>query len=113
MKKLVLLILVIGALTPFAAASVSNVYIAQTALGNGDGSTCTNALAASFFNIAGNWGAGTTQIGPGTVVHLCGTISTTLTVQASGAAGTPITILFEPNARLSQPFCPGTGCIST
>ncbi|MEA2475740.1 MAG: hypothetical protein QOE06_3655, partial [Thermoleophilaceae bacterium] len=42
------------------------------------------------------------QIGPGSTVRLCGIISANLTVQGSGAGGAPITVLFEPNARLSQ-----------
>ena len=56
----------------------------------------------TWFNSSADWGAGGAQIGPGTAVHLCGVISSNLTVQGSGASGTPITILFEPNAKLSQ-----------
>jgi hypothetical protein len=87
------------------AAGASNIYIAQSATGAGDGGSCASAKAASFFNTAGNWGTGPTQIGPGTTVHLCGTITSSLTVQGSGAAGSPITILFEPNAKISEPVC--------
>jgi hypothetical protein len=87
------------------ALSASNIYIAQAAAGSADGSSCTNAKAVSFFNTAGNWGTGSTQIGPGTVVHLCGTVTTSLTFQGSGTAGSPITLLFEPNAKISEPVC--------
>ena len=73
-------------------AASSNIYIAQSAAGSADGSSCANARAASFFNSSGNWGTGTTQIGSGTVVHLCGTITTDFTSQGSGASGNPVVV---------------------
>lgn len=93
-------------------AFAKDFFIAQNTAGNSNGSSCANALAVSFFNSAGNWGAGATQIGPGTTVHLCGTLTTSLFAQASGTSGNPITILFEAGGNLSQPFCPGTGCLN-
>src|ERR1700721_1986721 len=80
------------AISGIARASITNVYIAQSALGTGDGSSCANARATSFFNISSNWGSGSAQIGPGTTVHVCGTIDgaaggTGLTFQSSGPAG--------------------------
>src|SRR5262249_52982902 len=63
-------------------ASANDVYIAQSAVGSNNGSSCANALAYGYFNTAGNWTTSAptgTKIGPGTVVHLCGTIT--------GAAG--------------------------
>jgi len=97
----------IGGYLVFKSLAVSspNIYIAQAAAGVGDGSSCANAKAASFFNTAGNWGTGSTQIGPGTTMHLCGTITSSLNVLGDGAAGNPITIYFEPNAKISQPVC--------
>src|SRR3989338_2937505 len=71
-------------------AASSNIYLSQSAAGSGDGSSCANARAVSFFNASGNWGTGATQIVPGTVVHLCGTITTDLTFQGSGASGSQI-----------------------
>ena len=71
----------------FAAAQ--NVYIAQVATGGADGSSCANAYAIGFFNSSGNWGTGPAQIGPGTTVHLCGTITTMLTFQAGGILAIP------------------------
>src|SRR3990167_5448272 len=73
-------------------AASSNIYLSQSAAGSGDGSSCANARAVSFFNSSGNWGTGATQIGPGTVVHLCGTITTDLTFQGSGASGSPVVV---------------------
>ena len=82
------------------------VYIAQNALGAANGSSAATALAASYFNTSANWGSAVpsgTKIGPGTIVHLVGTISSPLTIQGSGAAGDSITVLFEPNAVMSAP----------
>ena len=66
----------------------------------------------SFFNTAANWGSGK-PIAPGSVVGLCGTITSTLTAQASGSNGTPITILWQSGAKLSQPSCATSGCFNT
>ena len=98
-----------AAKTTTGSATAQNFYIAQTQAGTGDGSSCTNAQPVSWFNTAGNWAnpklAG--LIGPGDTVHLCGVISTPLTVEKSGSSGSPITILFEPNAKLSAPTWTG------
>ncbi len=96
-------------------ASASNLYVAQNATGTGNGGSCSNAFAVAFFNNPANWGTTSLQIGPGTTVHLCGTITTELTAFGSGAAGSPLTILFESGAKLSLPFCSNrdvNGCIN-
>jgi len=96
-----------------AAASAKDIYIAQAATGSADGASCASASAVTFFNNAANWGAGASQIGPGTTVHLCGTISSQMTTRGSGVSGSPIIILFEPNAKISLPACDSTnGCLS-
>src|ERR1700722_4423412 len=69
-----------------------DIYISQTIAGAANGSSCANAYPATYFNTSGNWGPGASQIGPGTTVHLCGTISTPISAQASGTMGSPITI---------------------
>lgn len=89
---------------------LATVFVAQSALGANDGSSCTNAKAATFFNDAAQWGAGKT-IAPGVTVGLCGTITSDLAIRGSGTADSPITILFQPGAKLSEPVCPVTGCI--
>jgi len=89
-----------------AMASATDVYLAQSAAGSGDGSSCANAGVYTFFNTGANWGSGSAQIGPGTTVHLCGTFSfgaaqdTVLTFQGSGSSGSPVTLLFESGASL-------------
>ena len=78
--------------------------IAQNAAGTGSGSSCANARAVSFLNAAANWGPGK-AIAPGTVIGLCGTITSSVVVPGSGAPGKPVTLLFMPGAKLSEPAC--------
>ncbi len=92
-----------------AICSAKDIYIAQNPAGANTGADCGNALGANFFNTASNWGGATGQIGPGTTVHLCGTFTgaagaTMLKIQGSGTAGNPITVLFEPGAKLTAPY---------
>jgi peptidoglycan hydrolase-like protein with peptidoglycan-binding domain len=82
-------------------------YIAQSAEGTGTGADCADALPVTWFNNAPSWGTGTSQIGPGDTVHLCGNITTNLVAQGSGTAGNPITILFAPGATMSKPAWSG------
>jgi hypothetical protein len=89
------------------SASATNVFLSQS--GGGSGTSCSDTLPVSWFNSSANWGSGSAQIGPGTTVHLCGTISGTagatgLTAQGSGASGNPITILFESGANMTAPY---------
>ena len=93
-------------------AKANDVYIAQSNSGSANGSSCANAYAYTYFNASGNWTSGTTsgtQIGPGTTVHICGTISvaanaTALTFQGSGTNGNPLTLKFETGAVLQSPY---------
>lgn len=80
-----------------------NIYLAQASAGAADGSvSCANARAASYFNSAANWGTGLTQIGSGTTIHLCGSISIVWTPPTSQGTG-KITLKYEPGAKLSAP----------
>lgn len=115
MKRL-LIILVFMAVTSLLHASIANVYIAQTATGSADGSSCANAYAATFFNTAANWGSGSTQIGPASVVHICGAWTggnavNFLQFQGSGASGSVIELLFETGAIMEPSYCAAAGCI--
>jgi hypothetical protein len=99
------------------AARANDVYIAQTAAGSANGSSCANAFAYSYFNTKGNWTssvASGTQIGPGSTVHVCGTITVganteALVFQGSGVNGSPVTLYFESGAVLSSPEWPPQG----
>jgi hypothetical protein len=85
-------------------------FIAQTAAGTGSGTSCANALAVTFFNTTANWGTGSGQIGPGSVVNLCGTITSQITMYGSGTASNPITLQWQPGAQLSS--CSTTGALA-
>ena len=85
-----------------------DIYVAQNAVGGNTGANCANARPVSWANTTANWGSGTEQIGPGTVVHLCGTFTaaantSVLETRGNGTAGNPITILAEPGAVLTSP----------
>ena len=89
-----------------ASAQASDVYITPDGGGNG---VCTNNThPPSWFNNSGNWGSGSTQIGPGTIVHLCGSYTdstandTLLYFQGGGTPGHPITLLFESGTTLTN-----------
>ena len=86
-----------------------NFYVAETAAGNENGSDCNDALSVNWLNSASSWGGGggaSSQIGPGDIVHLCGTIAKPISVLGSGTSGNPITIHFETNAKMSAPYWP-------
>ena len=102
--RLSLIVATALAIALFAIPSRANdLYVAQSVTGAANGSSCANADSVAWFNSSANWGSGASQIGPGTTVHLCGTISTPMTAQGSGTSGSPLTILWETNAKLSAP----------
>ncbi len=113
MKAVRLVACVMGLLLATAVLALgSDIYIAQNSAGANSGADCADAHSAAWFNTAANWGTSITQIVPGDTVHLCGTFTgtpgqTMLTVQGSGAAGAPITILFESGAVLVAPYWGG------
>jgi hypothetical protein len=112
--KRTLLITLIFVLAAAVHASIANVYVAQTAAGSANGTSCANAYADTFINTSGNWGTGAAQIGAGSTVHLCGIFTGTagqsrmIPILGSGASGNPISILFEPGANATAPYW-GTG----
>jgi hypothetical protein len=94
-------------------------YIAQTATGDASGRDINNCKPYSFFTTASNWGGatGTTICAAATknttrdVIHLVGTITGQLAWPdaypydtSTGSAG--LSIVFEPNAKLSAPAWP-------
>ncbi len=89
-----------------AFGSASNIYITQN--GSPSGNCTSNVQTPAFFNKASNWGSGSTQIGPGTTVLVCGTFTSNvqggnvLTVQGSGSATSPVTIQFDTNAQMNS-----------
>lgn len=95
---------------PLMFASATNVYI--TPNGAAQGACTTNPQTPAWFNNSANWGSGTAQIGPGTTVLLCGTITTPLTFKGSGTSGNPVTLTFDTGAQISMGVCPSSGCLN-
>jgi hypothetical protein len=98
-------------------AEAKDLYFAAQQATTGTGSGCSTAKAISWLSSTLNWGTGSAQVGPGTVVHLCGTFNGTagqqlLVVRYNGTATAPITIKFETNAILSAPFWSSQGAIN-
>lgn len=89
------------------------IYVAEQARGAGNGSSCANAHGSAWFNNPAHWGPGARRIHPNATVRLCGTISTPLTVQGSGAPGRPIMITWEPGTTLSSPDWGGGSAVDT
>jgi hypothetical protein len=83
-----------------------NYYVAQTAQGSGNGSSCANAKPLSTLSGSAEWT-------PGNVIGLCGTITSPITVGGSGTAGNPITVYWMPGSTISAPDWTGTGAINT
>lgn len=81
-----------------------DLYVSQSGAGAQSGADCASAHSVSWFNTSGNWGAGAGKISQGDTVHLCGTITSTLTVQSDGANGAPITIIYEVGSKSSAPL---------
>jgi hypothetical protein len=111
MRKVVF---VLGFLLAAVSAKANAIYFTQN--GTGTGASCTDPKGVSFFNDPANWGVGK-AIPPGWTLHLCGTFTGTagqqlLTVQGSGASGSPITILFETGAVLTAPYFSSQGAIN-
>jgi hypothetical protein len=92
-----------------AKAQTQTIYVAQTAAGAGNGSDCADAYAVTFINTAGNWASSYTagKVSPGTEVALCGTITSTLTMEGSGTSGSVIEFYWTTGATISQPVAQG------
>lgn len=84
-------------------ANAEDIYVAQNAAGSDDGTSSANAKSLAWANTSANWGVGANKISAGDTVHLCGTLTNVLTVNGSGSFGSPITILFETDAKFSAP----------
>jgi hypothetical protein len=98
-----------------AFGSATNIYITQS--GSASGNCTTNVQTPAFFNNSSNWGAGSSQIGPGTTVLVCGTFTgsvgaTEFTFQGGGTIGNPVKLLFDTGAQLTAPYWSANGAIS-
>ena len=103
-QKLTSVLTWVALLLLVAAVRAEDIYVAQTAIGGATGADASNAHSTTWFNASANWGSGAGKISAGDTVHLVGTIASALTVQASGSAGSPITILFESGSKISAAY---------
>ena len=92
-------------------AMAEDFYFNQSGAGSHNG-TVGNEWSVSEASSAGNWGAGTGKISAGDTLHVEGIITSSLTCQGGGTAGSPVTILFDPNARFSAGAFPNSGAIN-
>lgn len=81
------------------------IYVAQAPRGRGTGARCADAHGIDWLDSPAAWSRRRGRVHPGSVVHLCGTITSTLRIRGAGAPGLPVTIVFDPGAKLSQPVC--------
>lgn len=77
-----------------------DIYFAQGSSGDVSGNSCSNAKPISALT----WGSGTGNIGAGDTLHLCGTITSTLTIGVSGTdlGSGAITVKWEDGAKMSK-----------
>lgn len=97
--------------TSLALGQATNVYVTPSGTVTGNcpsGTASAPNLTAAQFSTSGNWGTGTGKIGAGTTVLICGAFTsstanaTLLLIQGSGSSGSPITLLFDTNASLTN-----------
>lgn len=111
MKKLLFVFLLCAFFASHANASFVSVYISQSGAGSQDGTSCANAKTLVFFNDPTNWGGASGQIGPSTVVHMCGTFTQEWDIRGSGLNGQPITLMWETNAKWMNTIITGDQAI--
>ncbi len=97
-----------------AGSAGSQVYVSQSGAGGEAGTSCVAAHRLRWLDEESHWGSGSSQVGPGTVVHLCGTLTEPVETKGSGSAGNPIEVRFEAGAKIAMggSGCPGSGCIN-
>jgi hypothetical protein len=93
------------------SADAKDIYIVQSTQGGDTGADAADAHSLAWLNTSDNWGNGVGQVSSGDKVHLVGTFTNVLVVQASGTPNNPITIYFEPGANFTTGCWPSTGAI--
>jgi hypothetical protein len=109
-------VLLFGLAAADTFAQARNIYI--TPDGGGAGNCTSNTHPPSWFNSSSNWGSGAAQIGPGTIVLICGSFTggantQFFVFQGSGASGQPISFVFDANASIKATYVSGDGAIKT
>ncbi len=108
--------LVIGCSTA-SAASASIVYVTQSGAGSANGTSLSNAFPISVLSNTSNCGSGSTQIGPGTTVHISVTTSGngiatfpaganmfSLPSACNGSSGNPVLLQFQAGDVWQAPY---------
>jgi len=113
MRRLIPILVLLFTALP---AGAKDLYFAANQAGTGTGTACSTAKPVSWLATLANWGTGTSQVGAGTTVHFCGTITGTpgqqlIVVRASGTSTAPVTFKWEPNAVLTAPYWSAMGAI--
>jgi hypothetical protein len=102
MNKSIFIAAVMFCLAGFRAIA-SDYYVSQSGSGAINGADASDALPLSWLNNPTSWGGGSGTIQPGDTVHLVGTLTNNIKVGGSGTVSNYITVLFEPNASITQP----------
>jgi hypothetical protein len=94
-----------------AFGSAANAYVTSSGGAVGNCPSGATTFTPAQFNSSANWGSGTSQIGPGTTVLICGTFTipantSGFTTQGNGTSSSPIIILFDTGAVV-QSATPG------
>lgn len=110
-RKLSILTIIVAGLGALTCRA-EEFYVSQSGSGSKTGLDLSNAAPVSWLNSSANWATGSGKISPGDTVNLSGTITTPLQIAGDGTSGSPITIRFMPNAKLSAPYWDSTGAIS-
>ena len=85
-------------------SKASDIYVAQSPTGTQNGSSCSSTRSVSSLS-GSDWS-------PGNTIHLCGTISSPISVGGSGSASAPLSLVFESGAKISVGTCGSSGCIN-
>lgn len=99
-------VLVVWFLLFVVSTKANDVYISQNGGNASPPAQCSSTSPVSQFNDGTLWGTGNGQIASGTTVHICGTITTTMSVPKSEGTGL-ITIFFESGGNISTPASNG------
>src|SRR5579859_8140681 len=99
-----------------AWCSATDVWVTQSGAGTQTGVTLGNAAPVAFLSTSANCGSGSTQVGPGTTIHLSGTFTFPLMssqtpaiefgaggMECSGTAGNVIWLKTEPGFICQSP----------
>jgi hypothetical protein len=90
------------------------IFVSQNGAGGQTGKHgCGQAHSLAWLDSTSNWGSGGGQVDAGTTVTVCGTLTDAITFAGSGGHGRPITLRFQPGAKIRMPACPESGCIDT